>query len=142
MHHGFEVRGIGDHTSSLWGYLLPLPNKCVLLVSAFLQLQCYNICVYTASLRVKLKFSVQRCVWYIAVSVRYIICTRCNTCDVCAHAQWLFLFTVYDLCSLCYRSKGSKFVRFIVGSKFVRYKVSYICSSLLFVCVASEHEGN
>jgi len=79
-----------------------------------------------------------------ALSVQYVICARCNTCDLCAHIQWLFLFTVYDLCCVHYviGAKVSKFVRFKVGSKFVRYKVSYNYSSLLFVCVAFEHEGN
>ena len=46
MHHGFEVGGIGGHRSSLWGYALPLPNKCVLLIIVFLQMPCHNMCLH------------------------------------------------------------------------------------------------
>jgi hypothetical protein len=36
MHHGFEVRGISGHRlKSVWGYTLPLADKCARLIDAF-----------------------------------------------------------------------------------------------------------
>jgi hypothetical protein len=37
MHHGFEVRGISGHRlRSVWAYAPPVPDKCALLIRAFL----------------------------------------------------------------------------------------------------------
>jgi len=82
-------------------------------------LPCYNMCVHTVSVEGELKFK----------------CTELCIVQVSGTGLIWNWFPLDVVCfySLCYRGEGSRFVR---------YKVSYINSSLLFVCVAFEHEGN